>query len=114
MEVECNVFGTYLASGLLDAAVENPDAPLGGKIRRAKGERYRWGLWGLRDSGQRETGQGGQGGELKEHRQGGVSRPSWANGRSRWGGHGLSPGGSELKCSETARTVPPQPTARIG
>jgi hypothetical protein len=76
MEVEWIVFGTYLASGLLDAAVENPDAPLGGKIRRTEGERYHWGLRGLRDGGQRETGQGGQGGELNEHHQGGASRRS--------------------------------------
>ena len=62
MEVEWIVFGTYLASALLDAAVQNLDASLGGKIRRTVGERYRW---DLRDSGQCATGQGGQGGELQ-------------------------------------------------
>lgn len=41
MEVERIVFGTYLASGPLDAAVENSDASLGGKIRGTVGERYR-------------------------------------------------------------------------
>jgi hypothetical protein len=68
MEVEWIVFGTYLVSCPLDAAVDNPDASLGAKIRGAKGERYRW---KLRDKGQCATGQGGgQGGELNEHRQG--------------------------------------------
>jgi hypothetical protein len=69
MEVEWIVFGTSLASGSLDAAVESPDAPLGGKIRHAVGERYRW---NLRDNGQCATGQGGQGGELNQHVQGGL------------------------------------------
>jgi hypothetical protein len=32
--------GTSLASGPLDAAVEGPDAPLGGKIRHTVGERH--------------------------------------------------------------------------
>jgi hypothetical protein len=67
MEVEWIVFGTYLASGPLDAAVDNPDASLGAKIRGAEGERYRW---NLRDKGQCAAGQGGQSGELNEHRQG--------------------------------------------
>jgi hypothetical protein len=60
MEVEWIVFGTCLASGPLDAAVDNPEALLGARIRGAEGGRYRW---NLRDKGQRATGQGGQAGD---------------------------------------------------
>lgn len=63
------VCGTYLECGLLDAAVENLGALLGGKIRRTETERYRG---GLRDNRQSATGKGRQGGELNQYRQSGA------------------------------------------